>query len=301
MCCSLVEDDDLESELLDSEGLDEEIFPFLADEDTLRKNTEKEEGRKNIAAIKAEIEEIEGYIASAKAITTDTKAQALLTAMELGFDRMSEMGAQRKVIIFTESRRTQEYLNDFLNGHGYKGKTVCFSGANNGEQSKSIYENWKLENKDSDKVTGSAQVDKRSALIDYFKSDAEVMIATEAAAEGVNLQFCSMLINYDLPWNPQRVEQRIGRCHRYGQKHDVVVINFLNKRNHADSRVLELLTEKFCLFDGVFGASDDVLGRIDNGIDFEKRILQIYDTCRQPEDIEQAFQALQKRTRRQYQ
>jgi len=204
------------------------------------------------------------------------------------------MGAQRKVIIFTESRRTQEYLNDFLNGHGYKGKTVCFSGANNGEQSKSIYENWKLENKDSDKVTGSAQVDKRSALIDYFKSDAEVMIATEAAAEGVNLQFCSMLINYDLPWNPQRVEQRIGRCHRYGQKHDVVVINFLNKRNHADSRVLELLTEKFCLFDGVFGASDDVLGRIDNGIDFEKRILQIYDTCRQPEDIEQAFQALQK-------
>ena len=64
------------------------------------------------------------------------------------------------------------------------------------------------------------------------------MIATEAGAEGINLQFCSLVINYDLPWNPQRIEQRIGRCHRYGQKHDVVVINFLNERNAADQRVV---------------------------------------------------------------
>ena len=86
------------------------------------------------------------------------------------------------------------------------------------------------------------------------------MIATEAGAEGVNLLFCSLVINYDLPWNPQRVEQRIGRCHRYGQKFDVVVINFINQSNYADQRVLELLTDKFHLFDGVFEASDDVLG-----------------------------------------
>ena len=119
------------------------------------------------------------------------------------------------------------------------------------------------------------------------------MIATEAAAEGVNLQFCSLLINYDLPWNPQRVEQRIGRCHRYGQKYDVVVINFLNKRNQADRRVLELLTEKFSLFDGVFGASDSILGQVENGIDFEKRILEIYETCRLPDEIDNAFKGLQ--------
>ena len=87
------------------------------------------------------------------------------------------------------------------------------------------------------------------------------MIATEAAAEGINLQFCSLVINYDLPWNPQRIEQRIGRCHRYGQKHDVVVVNFLNKKNAADQRV-QLLDEKFKLFSGVFGASDEVLGSI---------------------------------------
>jgi SNF2 family DNA or RNA helicase len=89
---------------------------------------------------------------------------------------------------------------------------------------------------------------------------------------GINLQFCSMVVNYDLPWNPQRIEQRIGRCHRYGQKHDVVVVNFLNRENAADERVYQLLSEKFKLFEGVFGASDEVLGAIESGVDFEKRI-----------------------------
>jgi Helicase conserved C-terminal domain len=136
-------------------------------------------------------------------------------------------------------------------------------------------------------------VDVRTALIEHFRDHATILLATEAAAEGVNLQFCSLVVNYDLPWNPQRIEQRIGRCHRYGQKHDVVVINFLNERNEADRRVLELLTEKFSLFNGVFGASDEVLGSIESGVDFEKRILAIYQECRTPEAIDAAFRALQ--------
>jgi CRISPR/Cas system-associated endonuclease/helicase Cas3 len=97
-----------------------------------------------------------------------------------------------------------------------------------------------------------------------------------------------------LPWNPQRIEQRIGRCHRYGQKCDVVVVNFLNKANAADVRIYQLLDEKFKLFNGVFGASDEVLGAIESGVDFEKRIIQIYQTCRTPEQIEFNFNALQK-------
>lgn len=221
----------------------------------------------------------------------------LLKGLEVGFAKMAELHAPRKAIIFTESKRTQEYLHRFLSTHGYKGKLVLFSGTNNHEDSTAIYQAWLEEFKGTDKVTGSPQVDRRTALIDHFRKDngtgAEIMIATEAAAEGVNLQFCALIINYDLPWNPQRVEQRIGRCHRYGQKFDVVVINFLNTRNQADERVLELLTEKFNLFSGVFGASDEVLGRIESGFDFEKRILQIYDTCRRPEDIENAFNDLQ--------
>jgi len=277
----LIEDDDLEDDYLD-----DEVFPFLKDE-------EETEIAHDVDKISSEISEIEAHIVRAKNIKVDSKAKALLQAIEIGFNNMAEMGAAKKVIIFTESRRTQEYLAQFLSANGFEDKLLTFSGTNNTPKSQEIYQAWKETNQGSDHVTGSAQIDKRSALIDYFKSDAEIMIATEAAAEGVNLQFCSLIINYDLPWNPQRIEQRIGRCHRYGQKHDVVVINFLNKRNEADRRVLELLTEKFNLFDGVFGASDEILGRIENGIDFEKRILDIYETCRLPEQIASAFENLQ--------
>ena len=120
------------------------------------------------------------------------------------------------------------------------------------------------------------------------------MVATEAAAEGINLQFCNLVVNYDMPWNPQRIEQRIGRCHRYGQKYDVVVVNFVNRANAADVRIYQILAEKFQLFDGVFGASDEVLGSIQSGVDFEKRIVSIYQQCRTPEQIEFEFDALQK-------
>jgi superfamily II DNA/RNA helicase len=130
--------------------------------------------------------------------------------------------------------------------------------------------------------------------VDYFRDEAVIMIATEAAAEGINLQFCSLVVNYDLPWNPQRIEQRIGRCHRYGQKYDVVVINFLNKNNAADQRVYQLLRDKFQLFSGVFGASDEVLGSIESGVDFEKRIADIYQNCRTTEQIEFNFNTLQR-------
>ena len=142
-------------------------------------------------------------------------------------------------------------------------------------------------------MSGSPAADMRAALVDYFRDEATILIATEAAAEGINLQFCSLVVNYDLPWNPQRIEQRIGRCHRYGQKCDVVVVNFLNKKNAADQRVYQLLDEKFKLFSGVFGASDEVLGSIESGVDFEKRIADIYQNCRTPEQIEFNFNHLQ--------
>lgn len=98
--------------------------------------------------------------------------------------------------------RTQQYLAHFLENNGYQGKVVTFSGTNNTPQANKIYQQWREEYQGSSRITGSAQIDKRSALIDHFKDHAEIMIATEAAAEGVNLQFCSLLINYDLPWSP---------------------------------------------------------------------------------------------------
>ena len=290
----LIAQDDLEQDYLEVEA--------AKDEDVLTDEALKEKGaadgdKPNANAIRAEIAELTAFVDAAQALQTDTKAQALLKAINLGFGKMAELRAPSKAIIFTESRRTQEYLHRFLSANGYAGKLVLFSGTNNHEESTATYQRWLKEFTGTDRVTGSPQVDRRTALIDHFRQDdgtgAEIMIATEAGAEGVNLQFCALIINYDLPWNPQRIEQRIGRCHRYGQRYDVVVINFLNTRNQADQRVLELLTEKFNLFSGVFGASDEVLGRIEGGLDFEKRILQIYDTCRQPEQIEAAFNALQ--------
>ena len=243
-------------------------------------------------AIASEIEELRSFADEATAITHNAKGEALLKALRAGFAKAQGLGAARKAIIFTESRRTQDYLVRLLAANGYGDKLLLFNGSNADAQSGVIYTAWAEKYRGTDKVTGSRSADMRAALVEHFRDTGEIMIATEAAAEGINLQFCAMVVNYDLPWNPQRIEQRIGRCHRYGQKHDVVVVNFLNRENAADQRVYELLKEKFQLFEGVFGASDEVLGAIGSGVDFEKRIADIYQNCRTAEDIEESFKAL---------
>ena len=243
--------------------------------------------------IREEILELRSFFDLSMKITQNAKGESLLKALKIGFQMTGELGGAEKAIIFTESRRTQNYLVKLLSENGYADDLVLFNGSNSDGQSRSIYTEWESRFSGTDKITGSKTADTRAALVDYFRGKAKIMIATEAAAEGINLQFCSLVVNYDLPWNPQRIEQRIGRCHRYGQKHDVVVVNFLNKNNAADQRVYQLLSEKFRLFNGVFGASDEVLGSIESGIDFEKRIIDIYQTCRKKEDIQSAFDTLQ--------
>lgn len=279
----LIREEDLEDELLD------EILDIDPPEEEVENKTPVIDRK----LLNQEITELANLANWAKSIGTDTKTRTLLNALDIGFEQMASTGAQRKALIFTESKRTQAYLKQFLEANGYAGEIVEFSGTNNSPESTAIYRQWLAANQESGRVTGSRDIDIRTALIEHFRNQATILIATEAAAEGVNIQFCSLVVNYDLPWNPQRVEQRIGRCHRYGQLHDVVVINFLNERNDADRRVLELLTEKFNLFNGVFGASDEVLGSIESGVDFEKRILSIYQQCRTPAEIETAFKALQ--------
>ncbi len=269
---------------------------WLDDEEDIDESSVTEDEQyteEDIEAMKKEKSDLEKYAKLARSIWTNSKGDALLTGLESGFQMAEGLGAERKAIIFTESRITQNYLMDLLSENGYGEKVVFFNGSNNDPKSKEIYNAWLEKNKDTDNITGSKTADMRAAIVDYFKNKAEIMIATEAGAEGINLQFCSLVINYDLPWNPQRIEQRIGRCHRYGQKYDVVVINFVNRKNAADQRVYELLDQKFNLFKGVFGASDEVLGAIESGVDFEKRIAAIYQKCRSEEEINTAFDALQ--------
>jgi ERCC4-related helicase len=249
--------------------------------------------REQIEQIKSEKQELERFFELAQSIEKNSKGEMLYTALNKGFEKLQELGATQKAIIFTESTRTQAYIKKLLDAKGFEGSIVIFNGSNNDADSKRIYQNWLEKHRGTDRITGSRTADMRAALVEYFRDEATIMIATEAAAEGINLQFCSLVVNYDLPWNPQRIEQRIGRCHRYGQKYDVVVVNFLNRANEADQRVYALLDEKFRLFDGVFGASDEVLGSIESGVDFEKRIAQIYKDCRRPEDIQTAFDKLQ--------
>jgi adenine-specific DNA-methyltransferase len=247
----------------------------------------------NRAAITAEIADLDEFTRLALSLDHNAKGKALLKALDVAFAKARELGAAEKAIIFTESRKTQSYLLRLLGDSPWSEGIVLFNGSNTDDTSKAIYARWVGRHQGSDKITGSRTADMRSALVDYFREQGRIMIATEAGAEGINLQFCSLVVNYDLPWNPQRIEQRIGRCHRYGQKHDVVVVNFLNRKNEADLRVFQLLDEKFQLFTGVFGSSDEVLGAIESGVDFEKRIAAIYQDCRRPEEIKTAFDALQ--------
>ncbi len=245
------------------------------------------------AAIEAEVADLDSFANLAVSISHNAKGKALLKALSIAFAKAREIGAADKAIIFTESRKTQNYLLRVLGGSEFKDGIVLFNGSNTDDRSKPIYAAWQAKHAGTDRISGSKSADMRSALVDYFREEGRIMIATEAGAEGINLQFCSLIVNYDLPWNPQRIEQRIGRCHRYGQKHDVVVVNFLNRKNEADRRVYELLSEKFQLFEGVFGASDEVLGAIESGVDFEKRIADIYQRCRKHEEIQGAFNQLQ--------
>jgi len=277
----------------DVEGLDELEDELEEQDETTASGEPQETPPLDKERLAAELAELRNFAGMASGISVNAKGEALIPALKVALERAEQLGAARKAVIFTESRRTQQYLFDLLSARGYDGQLVMINGSNNDPHSGGIYRQWCERHAGQEVVSGSKPVDIKAAIVEHFRDTASILIATEAAAEGVNLQFCSLVVNYDLPWNPQRIEQRIGRCHRYGQKHDVVVVNFLNRRNEADQRVLELLSEKFKLFDGVFGASDEVLGALESGVDIERRIAQVYLTCRNTDEIKAAFDKLQ--------
>jgi ERCC4-related helicase len=265
---------------------DEEAEELCDDDDSSNPPLER-------AKLTAEIAELEAYRKLALVIGENAKGTTLVKSLSNALDQIHAKGGQRKAVIFTESVRTQRYLADLLAANGYKDDIVLLNGQNNDSDSKAIYQDWLARHKGTDAVSGSRTADMKAAVVAAFRDSKTILIATESGAEGINLQFCSMLINFDLPWNPQRVEQRIGRCHRYGQQIDVTVVNFLNLKNHAEQRVHQLLDEKFNLFKGVFGASDEVLGVIERGVDIERSIFQIVQSARNQTDIDAAFDKLQ--------
>lgn len=272
------------------------FFNFFDEEDQELEDTEQKEElftrEKVNEFIQHEIDEVENIINKAEAITTNAKMNALKIAVKKAFDYQKDNGAPEKIVIFTESVRTQKYIFDELSNNGYKNEVLLFNGSGSDSLTKQIYNAWKAKNYNND--MGSRGVELKNAIVEAFKNDYKILLVTDSGSEGLNLQFCSTVINYDLPWNPQKIEQRIGRCHRYGQQYDVVVINLLNTENFADKRVYEILSNKFELFQGVFGASDKAIGLLESGGDFEKRVSQIYQECNSTTEFTKKFAALEK-------
>ena len=261
--------------------IDESAFDDYDDEETAARKQ----------AISAELEVVRSILDVARKITTNAKISALKEALSFAFDHQASEGISQKAVVFTESKRTQKYIASELRKSGYSDDDILlFNGDFDDTMTKEIYRAWQIKN--FGKTNYGRSVEYKHAIVDYFKDHAKILIVTDAGSEGLNLQFCNTVINYDLPWNPQKIEQRIGRCHRYGQKNDVVAINLLNTDNEADKRVYEILSKKFELFEGVFGASDVALGALESGVSFEKRILAIYQKCGTVREIKKAFAEL---------
>ena len=264
--------------------IDESGFEDTEDEDTVIQKQ----------LIQTELNEVNLIIGVAKRIKTNAKIEALKTAIHIAFDHQQEQGIPQKVVIFTESKRTQKYIAAELRKTGYEDEDILlFNGDFDDTMTKEIYRTWQVKN--FGKANYGRSVEYKHAIVDYFQYNAKILICTDAGSEGLNLQFCNTVINYDLPWNPQKIEQRIGRCHRYGQQHDVVAINLLNTQNAADQRVYDILSKKFELFEGVFGASDIALGILESGTSFEKMVLQIYQTCDTTAEFKKAFDKLDRK------
>lgn len=186
------------------------------------------------------------------------KGRELLSVLRTAFPALKKKGANRKIIIFTESLATIGFLQKLLSDTY---KTLVFNG-----------------NKSSD-----------YSIIKKFETEAEILITTDVAAEGFNFAFCSFIINYDLPYNVLTLEQRMMRCHRQGQQNDVVVLNYLSKQNFADVRMLELINKRALQFDGIMGMSDDIVGNFTDSA--SEGVAAAFAAAQHKNEIETEFQA----------
>lgn len=257
-------------------------------------------------AIEAELQLVQRFSKRASALKLDGKARALVHAIRLAMEREEEGESTGKLVIFTESLATQDYIRDLL----LESKVVAndevtlFRGTNDTPRAQQALDRWIAEIGSKRQGRPSRDIAVRLALVHEFRTRSRVFVSTEAGAKGLNLQFCDTLINYDLPWNPQRIEQRIGRCHRYGQERDVTVINFLARDNEAQRLTFEILSKKLELFGTVLDASDTVLhtpadASTENlagalSADFESTLRRIYERARTVDEIAAELRELRK-------
>jgi hypothetical protein len=261
-----------------------------------------------IPRIEAELARVRQFCDRAERLPYDSKAAALLQAVKTTQEWASKSGASGKIVVFTESRVTQQYLRTLLmkDGNVPDEDITLFSSTNDSPRATQALAHWEKEVESHRSRKSKRQVAVRAALVHEFRERSRVFISTEAGAKGLNLQFCETVINYDLPWNPQRIEQRIGRCHRYGQKKEVTVINFTARDNEAERLTFEILSRKLDLFGTVLDASDQVLHESGTeapetlvgalGAGFEKSLCEIYERARTREELEAEIRRLRDET-----
>ena len=198
------------------------LFPQLSEEDWADMDGQEQIDmllKTRLKALKNERKEVKLLLEAARHCenqSPDAKAEALLSWI---YRLQAEEGdPELKVLVFTEFVPTQEMLYEFLTERGFK--VVC--------------------------LNGSMDMDERKGVQNAFAKDARILISTDAGGEGLNLQFCHVVINYDIPWNPMRLEQRIGRVDRIGQTHTVRAINFVLE-DSVEHRVREVLEEKLAI------------------------------------------------------
>ena len=280
---------------------DAEAMADLEDDDAADADEASDDGAAPAderAAIAAELARVEDFIARARALPSDSKARSLCGAVRLVAEQAVHGKTSGKVVIFTESLTTQDYVRDLLIDDGLGADDITlFRGDNDSPRAAAALARWQAEIGAALPAGNqpSPDVAVRLALVHEFRTRSRVFISTEAGAKGLNLQFCDTVINYDLPWNPQRIEQRIGRCHRYGQQRDVTVINFIAADNEAQQVTFDILSRKLDLFGAVLGATDEVLHRPGAiapeslasalGGELEAQLRRIYERARSIDEV----------------
>src|SRR5208283_1490041 len=284
-----------------------DVFRDLEDEEEEEIDEPSEESRAPVdrASVAAELARVEDFIGRARSLPHDAKARSFQEAIRVVLDLGGDGHGSGKAVVFTESITTQEYLRTLLLAIGLRDDDITlFRGANDHERAQQACVRWQKEEgaRFPPGSKPSREVAVRLALVHEFRTRSKVLICTEAGAKGLNLQFCETVINYDLPWNPQRIEQRIGRCHRYSQQRDVTVVNFIAKDNEAHRLTFEILSQKLDLFGRVLDASDVVLHepRTDApeiivsalSLEFETDLRDIYSRSRTLDEVTREIAAL---------
>jgi len=284
------------------------VLQDLEDEDEIDESSEESAVPIDRATLVAELVRIEGFVARAQTLPNDAKARSFQEAIKLILDLGRDGRGSGKAVVFTESITTQEYLRGLLLAIGLGDEDITlFRGVNDHARAQQAFARWQQEegSRFPPGARPSREVGMRLALVHEFRTRSKVLVCTEAGAKGLNLQFCETVINYDLPWNPQRIEQRIGRCHRYSQQRDVTVVNFIARDNEAHRLTFEILSQKLDLFGRVLDASDHVLHepRTDApellvsalSVEFESDLRSIYSRSRTLDEVTREIAALREK------